>query len=232
MIKKMPHPGGSDAQHFRLEPTPIDANILVSVATVSPVTLKCLEVYGLESVVLRYIDTEDEYAKNNAMFDNIIEHWTGERDLIHIDHDMLFTWDHLRMMSDCPEMWCACPYFSFGQIVTAPLGFCKFSKELQRRVDIHKIRADWLLCEDTERMVGCNGEWWGVEWHIWSTLVEMMFHCDTHDLVLNAHIQGEYRGPSVTQVDWRSKEGRAELADYMREKMGWGLPNEPGRKDL
>lgn len=228
MIKQVPHPGGGDGQHFRLDPTPIDANILCTVASVTPVTLKCLEDYGLESVVLRTIDMDNKYDKNNAMFDQIKLYWTGERDLIHIDHDMIFTWDHLRQMSDCKEPWCTCPYYSFGQLVTAPLGFVKFSKELQRKVDIEEIWADWVLCEDTDRMQGCNGEWWGVEWHIFSTLTEMMFHPDTHDLVLNAHIQFEQKGPAATQVDWRTKEGRAEMVDYLREKMGWSLPNEPG----
>ena len=227
------HPGDSAGAHtLRVEPTAVPATILCCPVKGSyhPVTMKCLEVYGKESVVLAELDPDYPTSLRYGMRDAIQTYWTGEKDLIHIDHDMVFTWEHLRDLSNCDRMWCTCPYTAFETTINAPLGFMKFSAKLQTMIDLDEVWAEADACETTDTQIGCYGDWWGIEWHLIGAITNLrLFPCQ-HRQSLNDHALFGLKPPkgeAVMSIDWHTAGGRAYLVEYLRRDLGWKLPKEP-----
>jgi hypothetical protein len=227
------HPGDSAQAHtIRWKPEPINANILCSPIAGSerPVTMKCLEEYGGESVYINWLEPDDVDSLRYGMFEGIKDFWRGERDLIHIDHDMVFIWDHLRDFVNCQSEWCTSPYSAFGFQINAGLGFMKFSASLQNKVDLNKVRAEADACVDTAQMKGCYGDWWGIEWHLVGAIVEQRIFPCTHNEVMNDHSLWGVKPPDpepVLNADRHTPEGRASIVQYARETLGWKLEGEP-----
>lgn len=217
------HPGGSDSEHLtRYPPEAIDATILCCpiIGQEFPITMMCLETFGLSSVRLAWLDPDYPPSMKYGMRDAIKQYWRGEKDLVHIDHDMLFTWEHLRDFAACRHDWCTCPYYSFEKFVSAPLGFAKFSPELQRRIDLDTVFATADACKDTEKMVGCYGDWWGFEWHLGNALVAAGYRPCPHRQVMNDHpITGIPAKPDkiMSAVDTATEEGRQAIIDRAHE---------------
>jgi hypothetical protein len=229
----MNHPGDSFQAHtIRHKPEAAPATILCCPVKGSyhPVTMKCLKEYGRESVVLEELDPDWPEDLKYGMRNAIAQYWTGEKDLIHVDHDMVFIWDNLRDMVNCDSLWCSCPYLAFGQQINAPLGFTKFSAELQRKVDMDKVFYEHDNCVTTDTMIGCYGDWWGFEWHLVGAISALRLFPCTHLNVLNDHSLWGLKAPkgeAVMTIDWHTAEGRAKLASYLREERGWKLEGEP-----
>lgn len=189
------HPGGGDSIHqLRVPYEPIPARILFipleGDAERFPVTYACLKQYCWDSVlpIDPLISEED---KKYGMWEQIKEAWTANSDLIHIDHDMVFTWENLRDLVNCDSDWCVCPSISLGIEVDGGLGFVKFGETMQYLIDPQDI--DWSL----KNCDYCKGEWWGVEWHIVQTILEngWIRPC-VHTPVLNDHPQYGLYGES------------------------------------
>lgn len=183
-----------------------------------PVTMACLQYYGMSSVLLNPLNPDDPDDMKYGMMRRIHKLWTGERDLIHIDHDMVFIWDNLRDLVECQSRCCTCMYSAFLHPITAPLGFIKFSAELQRVMDFQDVVDAMFACE------GCQGEWWGLEWHLITEVCKYQDEPCTHGTVLNDHtIYGlgvamhKPKKPEIS-VDLETEEGRTQMIEHFKRK--------------
>lgn len=77
----------------------------------------------------------------------IANHWTGESDLITIEHDNEITADVISSFANCSCFWCSYSYYVFPKMVQQEtaigLGCTKFSARLQQLIDPSEF-----LCED------------------------------------------------------------------------------------
>jgi hypothetical protein len=217
------HPGDSASIHdIRVIPTAVPANILICPIlhdTRFPVTWSCMEMYAKEWIC-RPLDPDDPDSMKYGMRNAIKEWWTGERDLIHIDHDMVFVWENLAQMSNCDSLFCCCPSDWDGVKIEVSLGFSKFSARLQQRLDLRFVFEEHDGCRE------CGGEWWGFEHHLMEWVALFQKHPCQHMQVLNDHPFTGLKGKPVLNIDLETAEGRAELATHLREKMGWTLDGE------
>jgi hypothetical protein len=227
----LPHPGDLD-HSTRAGHEAIPATILCCPIRGQhfPVTITCLQEYGRESVVYRWLDPDSPSQMQYGMRQAIRDFWTGEKDLIHVDHDMVFTWDSLRDLVNCDGDFCTCPSWYDETLITASLGFAKFSKELQQWVDMDHVFMMHDTCwDEADGMKGCYGAWWGFEHHLMEELKNHVEAPCVHKPVLNDHSffgLHKKREP-VLSIDRETPEGRAAMIKHLREKMGWSLPNEP-----
>jgi hypothetical protein len=183
-----------------------------------PVTTRCLDTYAPEWYS-RLLHPDNPAEMKYGMRDAIASFWRGEKDLIHIDHDMVFTWENLRDLVNCDSWFCTCAYMWDGTVVSAGLGFAKFSVELQQvmEIDLAAMSAD--VCD------GCDGDWWGYEHHL---MEEVRKYQDTpcvHGWVLNDHPMHGLRDEPDLRLDLDTEDGRAELVRHLREQ-GWSLTDE------
>jgi hypothetical protein len=228
------HPGWN-AHSTRVQPEPINATILMCpvIGQSHPVTLHCLQQYAYGNYVLEWLNPDNAAEMKYGMRNAISRYWTGERDLIHIDHDMLFTWDNLRDFANCDSAYCTCPYWSFGELITAPLGFTKFSAELQRMMPIDEVFVSADMCEDRkvfgEFIQGCYGDWWGFEHHMARALRRFVPEPCVHNQVLNDHsmygLKKKHQDHPALRADLATDAGREELRAFLKAE-GWsGYPH-------
>jgi hypothetical protein len=188
-----------------------------------PVTMLCLEQYGRESVYLAWLDPDYPDSLKYGMRDAIRQFWTGEKDLIHVDHDAVFVWENLRDLVNCPGDFCTCPAMSGGKVVTATLAFSKFSAKLQREVNLNVVFAEADTCVDRPGWQGCYGDWWGFEYHLMEKLKRYVGGPCTHLHHLNDHPQYGLETPhdKLLRVDNSTEEGRQAIIDFLHENKGW-----------
>jgi hypothetical protein len=88
----------------------------------------------------------------------IEKRWTGDEDLVIIDHDIEIHPDVLPQFRECPEEWC---FFGFqamspGYILEEGFGCCRFRAELQRQVSVNEILAVPASCWECKGIPGCH----------------------------------------------------------------------------
>lgn len=127
-----------------------------------------------------YVDTSGDdqtYARK------IAEHWTGQDDLVIIEHDNEITDGVLPSFAACPEPWCVYEYEIFPPPLTrlcVALGCVRFSAGLQREFS---FRAEILgLCENCG---GTHAHWGQIDVLLASAL--------SNRLHLEPHVHGTIR---------------------------------------
>jgi hypothetical protein len=165
------------AWHRNRGPQPLlDATVICTPTVLNPVTKACLEQYAPYASI-KPITPDSKY----GMWHHIVQYWNIERPLVHVDHDMVFVYDNLAGLVECPEPWCICPAWSLGEHVTIGLGLVKFSSHLRQSVSCESIRHQMDTCWQ------CHGMWWHVEHHIGHAFLAAGFKPHQHEDVLHDH---------------------------------------------
>lgn len=98
---------------------------------------------GLEP---EWIDTS---ASQQVYADELEKRWTGDEDIILIEHDKEIFGVTLPEMLACDAPWCTCPYWLFPEphttLCLGGFGCTKFSAEIQRRVPVSAFRGPFWL---------------------------------------------------------------------------------------
>jgi hypothetical protein len=127
--------------------------------------------------------TGDDFAYWRA----IRERWTGEQDLVVIEHDIEIGPGTVASLEGCGEDWCVFAYDIFGckRLVNA-LGCTKFSAALQRAVPPDDVAALFSHCGH------CHGEgcWWHLDNYLAIALGNAGFTPHVHGDVAHLHDYG------------------------------------------
>jgi len=111
-------------------------------------TREALERYAPDA---EFVDTSgDDYAYWRALMGR----WTGEDDLLIVEHDIEIHETVIPQMEACPEPWCTFPYRLWRPDAWCynALGCTKFSAALQREVspeEISEAQAMWMVPRKT-----------------------------------------------------------------------------------
>jgi hypothetical protein len=113
----------------------------------------------------------------------IAARWTGEQDLVLIEHDNEIHAGVIESFAACPEPWCvySYPIFRTSVDLTIGLGCTKISAAAQRMVTADELAEGFALC------TVCEGQ--GCWWHLDSRIAEMLkYKCG-----LAQHVHGTVR---------------------------------------
>jgi hypothetical protein len=122
-----------------------------------------------------------------AYWREIRARWTGEQDLVTIEHDIVIGPGTVASLEECDRDWCAWAYDIFGckRLINA-LGCTKFSAALQRAVPLDRVAALFSHCAH------CHGEgcWWHLDNYLAAALQAAGFAPHVHGDVPHLHDYG------------------------------------------
>jgi hypothetical protein len=76
----------------------------------------------------------------------LLEHWTGEDDLVTVEHDIEIHAGVIPAFESCGEPWCTFGYYIFPEphrgICNYGLGCAKFSAQMQRDIDFSRVLTE------------------------------------------------------------------------------------------
>lgn len=117
--------------------------ILCAYTDLRPETKQALDPWGPE-----YVDVS---SSPQAYWSAVRDRWTGERDLVIIEHDVVVHDQVMPEFAQCDRLWCTFPYpcAQGGQFETGA-GCARYSKYLQRFIpasEIEEKAVHWVYCD-------------------------------------------------------------------------------------
>lgn len=103
---------------------------------VHPLTRAAIARYAPQT---EYIDTS---GSDFAYWEAIRDHWTGEEDLMLIEHDVEIHAQVIPQFEACENIWCHFPYPYRGGVTSMATGCTRYRKELQQMVTPEEILAE------------------------------------------------------------------------------------------
>lgn len=120
--------------------------ILCCYATLHPATADALSRFAPDAELVDVAGDDGDYWRA------IMSRWTGEDDLLIVEHDIEIHAGVLPQLEACREPWCVFPYPLNGYMADRCLGCTRFSATLQRQVTPEQIQAGrrtWLVAADS-----------------------------------------------------------------------------------
>lgn len=101
-----------------------------------PLTVKAIEAHAPQT---EFIDTS---GSDFAYWEAIAAHWTGEDDLMLIEHDVEIHAQTVPQFEECENLWCHFSYPYRGGVTVMATGCTRYRAELQRKVSTADILAE------------------------------------------------------------------------------------------
>ena len=101
-----------------------------------PLTVQAIERHAPQT---EFVDTS---GSDFAYWEAIAKRWTGEEDLMLIEHDVEIHAQVVPQFTACPEWWCHFPYPYRGGLTAMATGCTRYRAELQRMVSTSDILAE------------------------------------------------------------------------------------------
>jgi hypothetical protein len=121
-----------------------------------------------------FVDTSDSTLR---YWEEFRKRWTGEADLVNVEHDIIIHEDVMPQFEACDSLWCVFPYpFTARIAYTRAMGCTKYSAELQRfvtREEIDRMREDECQMQLALLCVPECAE--GFCWHRLDALLDAVF---------------------------------------------------------
>lgn len=167
------------------------------------------------------------YDPHLGYWQEIAKRWTGEEDLMIVEHDVLIHGGTVESFQSCREPWCLYGYRIFRTQVrcTMGLGCVRFTAECQQQTSPAEIAEAFSTCP-TCHGAGC---WYHLDSRIAEVLLSVGLKPHDHGDVYHLHDYsrdefGEPLPPEGKAVEWWSEDTRN---DPPGELIDWG-EGDPG----